>query len=76
MNSGRLEPSRETDRSQYGVITPRQTRLLRTPTLPAFQQAIRDAIGDAEPSQVRSMAVVVPTRAAADQLRRTLTAGP
>lgn len=57
------------------MITPRQTRLLRVPTLPAFQLALRDVIADVDRSYVRSMAVIVPTRAAAGQLRRTLRAG-
>ena len=65
----------ELDRSQYSVITSRQTRLLRVPTLPAFQQVLRDAIANADRFHVRSMAVIVPTRSAADQLRRTLRAG-
>ena len=54
------------------MITPRETRLLRAPTLRAFQRAIGAAVagcrGAARP------AVLTPTRAAALQLRRTLAA--
>lgn len=57
------------------LITPRRTRLLRTPTLAAFARAIADTVagGAAGPGR---MAVLTPTRAATAQLRRTLaTAG-
>jgi RecB family exonuclease len=54
------------------VITPRQTRLLRAPHLRAFQRAIAAAARDAGAGAGRSCAVIVPTRAAADELRRTL----
>ena len=61
------------------MITPRQTRLLRAPTLAAFQQAIiaaagRSEKGPARPDNAARTAVLVPTRAAAGQLRRTLAA--
>lgn len=61
------------------MITPRQTRLLRAPTLAAFQQAIVSAVRRAEESPAQPAArarraVLVPTRAAAGQLRRTLAA--
>jgi RecB family exonuclease len=55
------------------VITARQTRLLRAADLQAFQHAIaRAALADAAAD--RRTAVVVPSRAAADELRRTLPA--
>ena len=59
------------------MITPRQTRLLRAPTLAAFQQAIIAAVGRSEeiparPDSAARAVVLVPTRAAAGQLRRTL----
>jgi RecB family exonuclease len=54
------------------VITPRQTHLFRVANLREFQRAIRVLAGHADLSQLRSCAVVVPTAAAADQLRRTL----
>ena len=55
------------------MITPRRTRLLRAPTLRAFQAAIADTVaGCAEVS--RAVAVLTPTRAATGQLRRTLAA--
>ena len=52
------------------MITPRSTRLLRVPGLRAFQRAIADAV----PSgwDARTCAVLVPTRSAAEELRRTL----
>ncbi len=55
------------------LITPRETHLLRAPTLRAFQRAIVDqvtgCIGASRPA-----AVLIPTRAASGQLRRTLAA--
>ena len=55
------------------LITPRETHLLRAPTLRAFQRAIVDRVtGCIEAS--RPAAVLTPTRAAAGQLRRTLAA--
>lgn len=54
------------------MITPRQTRLLRTAHLRAFQRAIAELASAAEPVRRRGCAVIVPTRAAADELRRTL----
>jgi RecB family exonuclease/inactivated superfamily I helicase len=54
------------------VITPRQTRLFRVATLRDFQRAIRLLAGHVEMAQLRTCAVIVPTVAAADQLRRTL----
>jgi hypothetical protein len=53
------------------VITPRVTRLVRVPDLKALHAAVaRRAGGDAD--AVRRCAVLVPTRAAAQELRRTL----
>ena len=58
---------------ERALITPRETHLLRAPTLRAFQHAIVDAVtGCIEAS--RPAAVLTPTRAAAGQLRRTLAA--
>jgi RecB family exonuclease len=51
------------------VITPRRTRLLRAPDLRAFQRAIFDSL-PADPSRARQCAVLVPTRGAAEELRR------
>jgi RecB family exonuclease len=53
------------------VITPRTTRLWRTPDLRAFQRAIIDLL-PADPFEAAECAVVVPSRGAAEQLRRTL----
>jgi hypothetical protein len=54
------------------VITPRQTRLFRTANLRAFQRTIRRLAGHADVRRARACAVIVPSAAAADQLRRTL----
>ena len=55
------------------MITPRETLLLRAPTLAAFQRAIAARVADARLGlEGGEPAVLVPTRAAADQLRRTL----
>jgi RecB family exonuclease len=54
------------------VITPRQTRLFRAPDLRAFQRTIRRLATHADVRRARSCVVLVPTTAAADQLRRTL----
>lgn len=57
------------------MITPRETRLLRAPTLRAFQRAIAEALaGRGAPASAAPVAVLTPTRAATDQLRRTLAA--
>jgi hypothetical protein len=53
------------------VITPRKTRLYRTASLHAFQRVIRVLTGIPDLSRMRSCAVLVPSAAAADQLRRT-----
>jgi hypothetical protein len=54
------------------VITPRQTRLFDTPDLPTFQRTIADCLAESSAWQLRASVVVVPSRAAADQLRWTL----
>jgi len=54
------------------VITPRQTRLVRVAGLRAFQAAIAEAACDGPVAACRARAVIVPTRAAAHQLRRTI----
>lgn len=55
------------------LITPRETHLLRAPTLRAFQRAIVDQVTGCIDAS-RPAAVLTPTRAAAGQLRRTLAA--
>src|SRR5687768_15866256 len=52
--------------------TPRQTRLVRVPDLGAYQQAIAQLALAGDLAAVRRRAVIVPTGAAARQLRRTL----
>ena len=54
------------------MINPRRTRLLRVPSLRSFQRAIADVACHADPHGARACAVLVPTHAAAEQLRRTL----
>src|SRR5688572_19701809 len=53
-------------------ILPRQTRLVRVPNLAAYQQAIAALALDGPVQEVRRRAVIVPTSAAARQLRTTL----
>jgi RecB family exonuclease len=53
------------------VITPRQTRLYRVANLRAFQRALRVLAGQSDLSRLQDCAVIVPSAAAADQLRRT-----
>src|SRR5262245_9691161 len=57
------------DPSAKRMISPRRTRLVRAATLRAFQRAIFDCLPP-EPDLARMCAVIVPTRGAADQLRR------
>jgi RecB family exonuclease len=52
------------------VITPRITRLWRAPDLRGFQRTILDLV-PADPFAARACAVLVPTRGAAAELRRT-----
>ena len=54
------------------MITPRQTRLFRVADLRAFQRTIRRLAGHTDVRLAQSCAVIVPSAAAADQLRRTL----
>lgn len=54
------------------MITPRHTRLLRTPDLRAFQRAIAAIACEGSVAACRARAVIVPTHAAAAELRRTI----
>lgn len=54
------------------MITPRTTRLVRTRGLRQFQRAISDLVVATDVSARRSCAVIVPTRAAASELRYTI----
>lgn len=54
------------------MITPRRTRLIRTAGPHGFREAIAALARDTAVRPPRDTAVIVPTRAAADQLRRTL----
>ena len=53
------------------MITPRTTRLLRAADLRAFHRAILRAIPE-DPIAARACAVIVPTRGAGEELRRTI----
>jgi RecB family exonuclease len=53
------------------VITPRATRLIRAADLHAFHHAILSCL-PGEPAAARACAVIVPSRAAAEELRRTI----
>ena len=77
---GRIDDAVEQSAGGYGsgrspsrdpVITPRQTRLFRAADLRAFQRTIRRLAGHTDVWRARSCAVIVPSAAAADQLRRT-----
>ena len=54
------------------MITPRTTTLVRTANLQAFRAALVTLACDGEPLDARNRVVVVPTRAAAAQLTRTI----
>ncbi|MBF8299925.1 MAG: double-strand break repair protein AddB [Acidobacteria bacterium] len=54
------------------MITPRTTRLLRVPDLHAFRQAAVDLACTGTPFEARNRLVVVPTRAAAAYLLRSI----
>jgi len=56
------------------VITPRTTRLVRVPDLQAFRRAMVGLATGGSPLDARDRLVVVPTRAAAAQLVRTIEA--
>lgn len=53
------------------MITPRTTRVFRTAGLQAFQRAIVRCIPP-DPAAARTCAVIVPTKSAAEELRRTV----
>lgn len=54
------------------MITPRTTRLLRVPDLAAFQTTLVTLVEPLSVAQARDTFLLVPTRAAAEQLRRTI----
>jgi hypothetical protein len=53
------------------VITPRRTRLVRVTTLAALQGFLLDVVATLDPAAASDTFVLVPTRAAGEQLRRT-----
>jgi RecB family exonuclease len=58
------------------VITPRRTRLVRVPDLHAFRRAIANLSFAGGPERLPARIVLVPTRGAARQLRRTMAREP
>ncbi len=63
------------------MITPRLTRLVCAPDLASFREAILDRALEGTVADIRRRAIIVPSHAAAEQLRRTiedrrLAAGP
>ncbi len=54
------------------MITPRRTRLLRAPDLSGFRSHLVELARDLGPAAAADAFVLVPTRAAGEQLRRTL----
>ncbi|RPJ56005.1 MAG: hypothetical protein EHM24_30805, partial [Acidobacteria bacterium] len=54
------------------MITPRRTTLTRVPDLRALHRSIADSCATTDLVLARATAVLVPTRSAAAQLRRTL----
>jgi RecB family exonuclease len=54
------------------VITPRTTRLVRAADLQAFQRAIVDSVSTLPVEAARDCAVIVPSRSAGEELRRTI----
>ena len=54
------------------MITPRRTRLLRVADLAAFRATLIDLTASLAPAAARDTFLLVPTRAAGEQLRRTL----
>src|SRR5262245_39124428 len=77
-HAGLARPCRNPDPAQAAfvptVITPRRTQLLRTADLRTFRSAIAESIAGSPSTNAVSRAVVVPSRAAALQLERTLDA--
>src|SRR4051812_15201514 len=59
------------DRQTQDVITPRTTRLLRAADLRAFHRAILSCLPE-NPIDARGCAVIVPSRSAGEELRRTI----
>lgn len=57
------------------MITPRRTRLLRVPSLRGLQRCLTDLVATLDPLTAADTCIVVPTRAAAEQLRRTVEDG-
>ena len=54
------------------MVTPRRTRLIRTATLGSFQAAISHLVHARRSATTHDPIVLVPTRAGAEHLRRTL----
>ena len=59
-------------RRRLALTAPRSFRLIRTPALASFQQAILALTAESDPWAARQTAVLVPTAAAGKQLSRTI----
>ena len=65
------DPAEPAEGAPLNVITPRATRLIRAADLRAFHRAIVGCL-PADPAAARDCAVIVPSRSAAEELRRTI----
>ena len=69
---GRSRRRLDTPDAVHSVITPRRTRLLRVPSLRGMQDLLAGLISDLDLETATDTFVVVPTRAAGEQLRRSV----
>ena len=53
------------------MITPRATRLVRVPDLASFRRVVHELCAEGTVAEIRRRAVIVPSGAAAEQLRRS-----
>ena len=67
-----LDAALDTPDAVHSVITPRRTRLLRVPSLRGMQDVLTGLVSDLDLETAADTFVVVPTRAAGEQLRRTV----
>ena len=58
------------------MITPRRTRLLRVPSLAGLRSLLTGVVATLDPLTAADTFVLVPTRAAGEQLRRTRGRSP
>ena len=75
LHTGCTEFQHVLHRRRLALIVSRRFRLIRTPGLAAFQQAIVGLTTGADPWRARQTAVLVPTTAAGIELSRTIEVG-